>query len=63
MVGCYFCRRSTADGIVMSLTLLSNIKAHGKSYGLPAATQDSLWTNYVGDVAVIVVEQAWYMYG
>ena len=47
----------------MSLMLLSNIKAYGKSYGLAAATQDSLWKSYVGDVVVTVVEQAWYMYG
>ena len=38
-------------------------KSLWKSYGLAAATQESLWKNYVGDVVVIVVEQAWYMYG
>ena len=34
-----------------------------ESYGLAAAMQESLWKSYVGDVVVIVVEQAWYMYG
>jgi hypothetical protein len=38
-------------------------KSLWKSYGLAAATQESLWKSYVGDVVVIVVEQAWYMYG